>query len=199
MRTLRDWTELQQDEGERAAMFVPTTTPCAEGDEVVIEVSSPALPNKVLIRGEVRWWRAARPRNRVRAGALVVLADGEAGKRVFVREVVAGERAEVRRRRQSRLPVSLPARYRTAGEPAWHPVAITELSAGGALLATSSALELDAELTIEVMPPGAAVPLAIAARSSYVGAGGSTGVRFVSRDGDGARRLRELVRRVRAA
>ena len=69
----------------------------------------------------------------------------------------------------------------------------------GALLTTPEPLPIDTELTLEVTPPGAAAPLAIAGRVSYHVPSGGTGLRFVSRDGDGDRRLRELIRRLRAS
>ena len=68
-----------------------------------------------------------------------------------------------------------------------------------ALLTTIAPLPIDTELTLEVTPPGAAAPIAIAGRVSYHVPSGGSGLRFVSRDGDGDRRLRELIRRLRAS
>jgi len=199
IRSRTQWAELYQDGPGAGALFVPTTTSCIAGDEVVVEVDSALLPNKVLIRGVVAWWRPAVPRQRVRAGGLVTLATDGASKRDFVRDVMTGERPAGPRRRQGRLPVSLAARYRLPAASAWHDVDIVELSSGGALLATATPLALDTELTVEIPSPGATSPHAIAARVGYHGTAGATGVRFLCRDVDGTRRLRELVRRVRAA
>ena len=51
----------------------------------------------------------------------------------------------------------------------------------------------------EAAPAENAAPIAIAGRVSYHVPSGGSGLRFVSRDGDGDRRLRELIRRLRAS
>ena len=73
------------------------------------------------------------------------------------------------------------------------------MSAGGAMLATATPLALGTEVILEVLPPGAAAPMTIAARVSYHTPTGGSGLKFVYRDGDGSRRLRELVRRLIAS
>jgi hypothetical protein len=97
------------------------------------------------------------------------------------------------------LPVSVSVRYRLANSSSFVDSAISEIGVGGALLMTPEPLPIDTELTLEVTPPGAAAPIAIAGRVSYHVPSGGTGLRFVSRDGDGDRRLRELIRRLRAS
>ncbi len=91
-------------------------------------------------------------------------------------------------------------RYRIANSSAQIDSEVSEIGVGGALLVTPVALPLETELTLELLPPGAAAPLAITSRVSYhVPTTTYTGLRFVSRDSDGERRLRELIRRLRAA
>jgi hypothetical protein len=60
-------------------------------------------------------------------------------------------------------------------------------------------LPLDSDIVLELVPPGGAAPLAISGKVSYHVPTGATGVKFMYRDGDGSRRLRELVRRLRAS
>jgi hypothetical protein len=86
-----------------------------------------------------------------------------------------------------------------ANSPNFVDSAISEIGVGGALLTTQEPLPIDTELTLEVVPPGAAAPIAIAGKVSYHVPSGGSGLRFVSRDGDGDRRLRELIRRLRAS
>jgi len=106
----------------------------------------------------------------------------------------------VPRRRHHRLPVSVGVRYRVANSATFIDSAISEIGVGGALLVTSAPVPLETELTVEVVPPGAVQPIDIASRVSYHVPGSSnTGLRFVTRDGDGDRRLRELIRRLRAS
>ena len=179
-----------------ATIFVPTTDPMAAGDDVMVEVTSPSLPNKVLIRGLVAAWRPALPRLRVRAGATVQLPAGEAHKRDFVHNALSGRRTDVPRRRHDRFPVTVPVRYRIGQDPAQHESTLSEVSAGGAMLNTTEPLALGTEVILEVAPPGSVAPMTIASKVSYHTPGGGTGLKFVYRDGDGSRRLRELVRRL---
>ena len=199
VRTEEEWRELAPGMAVAEPIFVPTTDELHAGQTVIVEVSSNLLPNKVLIRGTVQTWRPALPRMRVRAGATVQLDTEEQTKLTFLNDVLSGKRTDVSRRGHSRLPIQFACRYRITSQPAYIDSAISEIGVGGALLTTSAPLPLDTELTVEVTPPGSAAPLAIAGRVSYHAPSGGSGLRFVSRDGDGDRRLRELVRRLRAS
>jgi hypothetical protein len=199
IKTADEWRELAPGATVSEPVFVPTTDELSAGQQVIVEVSSNLLPNKVLIRGTVQSWRPALPRMRVRAGAMVALDGEEQLKLTFVHDVFSGKRTDVPRRRHHRLPVQVTCRYRVANSPTYVVSAISEIGVGGALLTTEVPLPLDTEITVEVTPPGAAAPIAIAGRVSYHGPSGGSGLRFVSRDGDGDRRLRELIRRLRAS
>jgi Tfp pilus assembly protein PilZ len=199
IKSADEWRELAPSENVAEPIFVPTTDELKTGEQVIVEISSNLLPNKVLIRGAVQAWRPALPRMRVRAGATVQLDVDEQVKLTFLHDVLSGKRTDVPRRRHHRLPVQFACRYRVANSPSFVDSAISEIGVGGALLTTSSPLPLDTELTLEVTPPGAAAPIAIAGRVSYHAPSGGSGLRFVSRDGDGDRRLRELIRRLRAS
>jgi Tfp pilus assembly protein PilZ len=199
IKSADEWRELAPSENVAEPIFVPTTDELKSGEQVIVEISSNLLPNKVLIRGNVQSWRPALPRMRVRAGATVQLDVDEQVKLTFLHDVLSGKRTDVPRRRHHRLPVQFACRYRVANSPAFVDSAISEIGVGGALLTTQSPLPLDTELTLEVTPPGAAAPIAIAGRVSYHAPSGGSGLRFVSRDGDGDRRLRELIRRLRAS
>lgn len=199
IKSEEEWRELTPSENVNEPMFVPTTDELHAGQQVIVEVSSNLLPNKVLIRGIVQTWRPALPRMRVRAGATVQLDPEEQTKLTFLHDVLSGKRTDVPRRRHHRLPVSVACRYRIANSSSFVDSAISEIGVGGALLTTLAPLPIDTELTVEVTPPGAAAPIAIAGRVSYHVPSGGSGLRFVSRDGDGDRRLRELIRRLRAS
>jgi hypothetical protein len=197
IKSADEWGELAPSESVSEPIFVPTTEELKTGDSVIVEISSNLLPNKVLIRGLVNAWRPALPRMRVRAGATVQLAPDEQTKLTFLHDVFTGKRTDVPRRKNSRLPVYFACRYRIASSSQFVDSNISEIGVGGALLTTTTPLPLDTELTLEVTPPGAAAPIAIAGRVSYHAPSGGSGLRFVSRDGDGDRRLRELIRRLR--
>lgn len=197
IKSADEWHELAPSENVSEPIFVPTTDEMAAGDNVIVEVSSNLLPNKVLIRGLVQAWRPALPRMRVRAGATVQIAADEQIKLTFLNEVFTGKRTDVPRRKNARLPVQFACRYRVTSSSTFVDSNISEIGVGGALLTTQTPLPLETELTLEVTPPGAAAPIAIAGRVSYHAPSGGSGLRFVSRDGDGDRRLRELIRRLR--
>ena len=199
IKSADEWRELAPSENVTEPIFVPTTDELKSGEQVIVEISSNLLPNKVLIRGSVQAWRPALPRMRVRAGATVQLDVDEQVKLTFLHDVLSGKRTDVPRRRHHRLPVQFACRYRVANSPSFVDSAISEIGVGGALLTTQTPLPLETELTLEVTPPGAAAPIAIAGRVSYHAPSGGSGLRFVSRDGDGDRRLRELIRRLRAS
>lgn len=197
IKSADEWNELAPTDVAGEPMFVPTTDELQVGQPVIVEVSSHLLPNKVLIRGTVQSWRPALPRMRIRAGATIQLDLDEQAKLCFLRDVLSGKRTDVFRRRHHRLPLQFACRYRVANSHAFVDSAISEIGVGGALLTTEAPLPLDTEVTIEITPPGAAAPIPIAGRVSYRAPSGSSGLRFVSRDSDGDRRLRELVRRFR--
>ena len=199
IKSADEWRELAPSELVTEPIFVPTTDELKVGEQVIVEVSSNLLPNKVLIRGLVQAWRPALPRMRVRAGATVQLDSEEQSKLTFLHDVLSGKRTDVSRRRHHRLPVQFACRYRLANSPSFVDSEISEIGVGGALLTTPTPIPLETELTLEVTPPGGAAPIAIAGRVSYHAPSGSSGLKFVSRDGDGDRRLRELIRRLRAS
>ncbi len=199
IRSADEWRGLAPGDTVSEPVFVPTTDELEAGQQVIVEVSSALLPNKVLVRGAVQTWRPALPRMRVRAGATVELASDEQVKLTFLHEVFSGKRTDVPRRKHHRLPVSVTVRYRVTNSSTYVESAISEIGVGGALLTTAEPLPIDTELTLEVLPPGGAAPIEIAGRVSYHVPTGGSGLRFVSRDGDGDRRLRELIRRLRAS
>ena len=195
-RTNEEFDDNYEAELAEGGLFCPTTTPLEAGQNVIVELSIPALPNKVLIRGTVRSWRPALPRLRVRAGAVVEFDAEEATKRDFVLEAIAGNRKGAPRRRHTRLPVSVPVRYRTTDDAAFSETELTEISVGGAMLHDVT-LPIDIDVILEIIPPGAVSPIAISGKTTYHGTNGGTGLKFIYRDGGGSRRLRELVRRLR--
>lgn len=196
VRSADEWRTLIDGGVVPGTLFVPTTDRVGDGEQVLVEVTAPALPNKVVFRGAVHSWRPALPRLRVRAGASIYFADGEHHKRQFIDDALDGMRADVPRRRHDRFPVSVDVRYRVGAGIDLLEGQLTEISAGGAMLKTVTPIPLGEEVILELVPPGAAAPMTLACRVSYHTPSGGTGLRFVSRDGDGARRLRELVRRL---
>jgi len=198
-RTSAEFVEQYQGELPNGGLFCPTTTPLESGEDVIVELSAPGLPNKVLIRGSVRTWRPALPRLRLRAGAVVEFDTEETQKRDFIVETLSGKRGPAPRRRHTRLPVQVAVRYRTSETAAFVEGALSEISVGGAMLSTTDPLPLGTDVILEILPPGAVSPLPISGRVTYHGPAGGSGLKFLYRDAGGSRRLRELVRRLRVS
>lgn len=198
-RTNREFAEAYQHDLVDGGIFCPTTTPIDVDTQLVCELIVPALPNKVLIRGKVLSWRPALPRLRVRAGAIVAFFPEEFEKRDFILGMLKGERPMARKRKHTRIPIELEIRWRTADKPDFVCGGISEISVGGALLRTDSQLPLGTDVILEITPPGSVSPIAISGTVAYHAAQDASGIKFRYRDGGGTRRLRELVRRLRAS
>jgi Tfp pilus assembly protein PilZ len=197
-RSREDFDEAYNTDLPNGGLFVATTTPLKAGEDVVVEIFCEGLPNKIMIRGEVKSWRPALPRLRVRAGALVAFPPEEDEKRNFLLAALGGE-VVPRKRRHTRIPVEVPVSYRLAETVEQLPGELVEISVGGALLRTDRPMPvLGAEVVLEVLPPGGAVPMSIAGKVSYHTEAGA-GIKFLYRDGGGSRRIRELIRRIRSS
>jgi hypothetical protein len=139
------------------------------------------------------------PRLRVRAGATVAFLPEEEEKRRFILAALAGE-LQPPRRRHTRIPVTVPVRFRRPGSADVASGDLTEISVGGALLKTPlGTIPLGAEVVLELLPPGGAAPMPITGRVAYHAGDNGTGLKFIYRDGGGSRRIRELIRRIRAS
>ncbi len=177
-------------------LFYPTREAIAVGEPVVVEVRFPALRDRMMFRGAIAWRRTGRHRTKLRAGLGIEFLPVEADRRDFLLAVARGEQVEMVVRRHRRLPVDLEVRWRVLADRTWFDSRIEDISPGGAFVATSETRPPGTELVFDVTPPGNLVPLQIAARVAWVRAERGYGVEFRSRDAGGARRLRELVRRL---
>jgi Tfp pilus assembly protein PilZ len=161
----------------------------------VVELHFPGLPNKMLMRGQVVWWRSALPRLRVRAGAMVTFLEEENQKRDFILATAEGQNQDAIKRRHPRIPVEMSVRWRQGDSPRFQESVLRDISIGGALLVTEQPLDEDEEIILELTTPGGASPIAIAGKVTYRTDAG-VGVKFIYRDGGGSQRLREVVRRL---
>src|SRR5678809_706934 len=84
IKSADEWRELSPSDTVTEPIFVPTTDELKAGEQVIVEISSNLLPNKVLIRGSVQAWRPALPRMRVRAGATAQRDAADEGKLTYL-------------------------------------------------------------------------------------------------------------------
>lgn len=197
-RSRGEFLDSYQEDLPHGGIFCPTTQALEDDEEVVVEVHFPGLPNKMMLRGAVVWWRSALPRLRVRAGALVAFPEEEAGKTSFIVATADGQKTRAVKRRHPRIPLQVPVHWRPGDSPQLRESKLLDISVGGALLLTDETLAVDQEIILELVIPGGATSLSIAARVTHDGPGG-VGVRFLYRDGGGSQRLREVVRRLVSA
>jgi Tfp pilus assembly protein PilZ len=194
-RDRREFLEAYNEDLPHGGLFCPTTSALDEDEPVVAEIHFPGLPNKMMVRGKVVWWRAALPRLRVRAGAMVAFSEPERDKRDYILEIASGQRTDGTKRRHARIPIEMAVRWRRVDEPSLRESQLREISVGGALLLTEEKLAQGDEVILELTTPGGAQPISITAKVTYAGAAGC-GLRFIYRDGGGSQRLREVVRRL---
>ena len=197
-------------------VFYPTREAIPVAEEVVIEVSFPELADRMLLRGHVAWRRPGRHREKIRAGVGIVFDVTEKPKDDYLLEVARGIRKPgVSARRHKRLPVSLSVSWRTAGgaleERRGARATLDDIGPGGAFLRSEELEPEGTPVVLELLPPGAQVPLSIegrvawtapapvsAMRSARPGPSGGFGVEFRIRDTGGIRRIKEIVRRLAA-
>lgn len=181
-------------------IFYPTREPIPVGENVVVEIRFPELTDRVLVRGFVAWRRPARHRQKIRAGVGIEFVASEKSKVDFVVHLARGEiERPVAPRRHRRLPVELGVNWRVKEDRANFSSKLDDIGAGGAFIRSTEMPQPGTSLVLEVLPPGAAVPLSIEGRVAWArqdpGAEGF-GVEFRCRDTGGLRRLKELVRRL---
>lgn len=174
-------------------VFCATTTAVDVGEQVLVEVNFPDLPNRVVLRGQAISWRPAAPRLGIRAGAQV-LVDGDQKAQIdFLLGVAHGTR-KAGPRRSTRLPIELPVRVRAVQSTRIHQSGLREISVSAAVLRPEPELVAGAEVVLELMPPGAERAAEIAGRVTHSNADGTV-LEFHARDTGGLRRLREMLRR----
>lgn len=194
-RNKLEFLEAYNEDLPNGGLFCPTTRALEENEQVVVELHFPGLPNKMMLRGQVVWWRSALPRLRVRAGAMVTFLEEEREKRDFILQLAEGHPRDAVKRRHPRIPVEMVVRWRTAESANFTEGSLRDISVGGALLVTEEKLAEGDEVVVELTTPGGASPIAIAGKVTYTADVGA-GLRFTYRDGGGSQRLREVVRRL---
>ncbi len=165
---------------------------------MIVEIASPLLPNRMMIRGVVTQQRNALPRLRIRAGITVAFAQEESHKTDFFFRVMQGKHIATTKRRHSRLPIKVPVRYRNTNAPEFIASELTEISIGGAVLTSNTGLDIGTEVVIEIIIPPSASASLLSGKVTYHRPDGSMGVRFLSRDGSGTARMKELIKRLKA-
>ena len=190
---------------ERGGIFVATRTVLPLGEQVVVDVRIAGLRTKSLIRGSVVWRRAGRQRGEcggLRAGLGIEFLESERQTASFLKGLAHEQVVDVSQRRHVRLPVELVASWRTRHEREQYQAHVDDIGAGGAFLRTCEFLPVGTPVTLEFAIPGTDAPIALdarIARTHHSDGEEGMGVEFRCRDSGGARRLKEVVRRIAEA
>lgn len=176
-------------------LLCPTTTPCQANERLMLELHFPELPNHVVVRGQVLSWRTANRRGGVRAAALVQVEPSHEDEITFLQEVARGERKA--EKQNTRIPTEIPVTYRKLDSTKFEQAALLDISVDQVTINLTSPLAVGDEVILEILSPGAAVPIELAGRVSDL-VETFAAVTFVVRNPGGHRQLTELVRRFRS-
>jgi Tfp pilus assembly protein PilZ len=187
---LRDY-RAAAPEFDGPALLLRTKTPFAVGEEVVVEVGLPKLPNRVRVVGQIAGpgpggrgvWAVMPGDDRPSLDFLVAHA------RKFVGSAIP--------RHHERFPVTLPCDWRVTGGSQRVMSTTEDLSAGGAFVRAFAPPVVGTDLTVELSGT-AARPLVLHGQVVWVRRDervGGMGMRFAAPTGGDARQLREMLRR----
>jgi Tfp pilus assembly protein PilZ len=180
-------------------LFAATRSKRLPGTPLLIEVRFPQLKNALVLRGIVAWRRPPQAGGQLRAGLGIEFPASERHKRDFLLAVARGESQQKSKRRHRRLPVQLQIDWREKDERQRHQSLVGDIGEGGAFIKTIQLLPVGRSLILDLVPPGAerGVPLeGRVAWTHHAPGEEGMGIAFRCRDRGGARRLRELVRRI---
>lgn len=183
-------------------VFCATRRKLPVGALVVVKVRVGRRQPPVLLHGQVAWRRPGRHLEKIRAGIGVELLESEAAKRDYLLDLAKAGEAVRSRRRHERLPVEVPVRWRVPGDNVEVRGTLRDIGHGGAFITCDESAPHDAEVVLELSPPGAQVAMAFTARVAWSGSQGDHGgfgVEWRARDAGGGKRIKELVRRLSEA
>ena len=191
-----------QPSGGNGGVFCPTRSKLQVGDLLTVKVRMGRRQPPMTLYGRVAWRRPGRHLLKIRAGIGVEFLPGEQAKCEYLLEMARSGPSVRSRRRHERIPVDLPI--------GWHPVGSTEglegklrdVGRGGAFVLSTATVPHGSQVVLEIVPPGAQVPMAFIGRVAWTGKTGAEnvfGIEWRARDAGGGRRIKELVRRLTAS
>lgn len=183
---------------KHGAIFCPTRKMIPEGTRAIITVRVGRRQPTVVLHGRVVWRQSAKNTEKIRAGVCVEFDPSEAARRDYILEEIDAEDPRSRRRHQ-RTAVEVPVVWRIQGENFPLPGTLSDVGPGGAFIRTRHLAPQDADVVLDVSPPGAQVAMSFVGRVTWVvpsGLNRGFGVKWRARDAGGERRVRELVRRL---
>ena len=181
-----------------AQLSVKTKARYEDGEQIILEIGYPGLPNRILTRTIA----VATKRKPDGEEQVFQFCDGEEHKRDFLIAVAAGRASASWKRRHRRFPMRMPARFVVEGEdvPLRGDAETEDMGSGGISLKTSRTLPDGAKVTIVLEPGDGSEELEFTGRVVWNRKDETVtgvGVQFDSLGGDQMKRLRLMIRDVK--
>jgi hypothetical protein len=193
--------ESSGDGGGIATLAVSTRARYEDGEQIILEIGFPGLPNRILTRAV-----AVSPRKRREDQQVFRLHKGEEHKRDFLIAVASGRATASWKRRHRRFPMRMPARFVVEGEEVTlrGDAETEDMGSGGLSLRTSRTLPDGAKVTVVLEPgedaDGDIEELEFTGRVVWNRKDDSVtgvGIQFDSLGGEQMKRLRRMIRDVK--
>lgn len=165
-----------------------TRTDGTIGEEVLIEISFPGLPNRALVRAQVMGIAFEH-------GLRFAFSPADVTTRDFLLAVARGEvSVEAAHRGHARFPSALHATWSRGGGTA-HPTMVEDLSAGGAFVRATEPPPVATEVELSITSPGGDTLVAVGTVAWLrQGKDPGFGVEFAELAGETGRKLRLMLR-----
>jgi uncharacterized protein (TIGR02266 family) len=175
------------DETSRT-LVAHTKTEAEIGENLIIEVSFPHLPNRPLLRATCC--------GLVSGGLRLELDDADTATREFLVKVArTGAADKAIHREHKRFPTTLPVEFQIGAiKTRSH---VEDLSAGGCFVRADRPPQVGQTVTLEITPPDETPTLKLTGLVAWVKDGKESGfgVEFDAAESEGAKRLRTMLRR----
>jgi len=180
-----------------STLRVKTKAKYDPGEEIILEIGFPGLPNRILSRATALSGKGEE--------AMFQFAEGEDDKRDFLVAVAAGRATASWKRRHRRFPMRLPARFVVEGEeegdvPLRGDAEVEDMGSGGVSLKTARTLPDGARVTIVLDPLDGSPEIEFEGRVVWGRRDESVsgvGIQFDQLEGEDMKRLRRMIRDVK--
>jgi Tfp pilus assembly protein PilZ len=199
LRNRQEFVAGYDDSLPHGGVFCPTRRKANKGSLAEVRVNLGRRQPPLVLQGRVVWRRPGRHLQKIRAGICIEFFPSERAKVEYLLDLAKAGDAVRSRRRHERLPVEVPVSWHLPGSGPGARGVLRDIGRGGAFVRTSALAPSDAEVVLELSPPGAQVAMEFTARVAWIvpqGTEAGFGVQWRARDAGGGKRIRELVRRL---
>lgn len=169
-------------------LLAQTKTEATSGEQLLVEIAFPKLPNRPLLRATCV--------GTVDGGLRLKLDDADASTSEFLVKVARGEMTDgAKHREHKRFPTALPVQYQMDGMR--RKSQVEDLSAGGCFVRAERPPQVGAMVALDINAPDEDTPMHLTGQVAWVrdGRDPGFGVEFDSPETPDGRRLRTLLRR----